>query len=133
MTTQQLRKQFNYLRNSRALTAHIDDLKALLDGRCPYCWCALYEDEEIVYEYPAWVLEDNPHLPKRFINRTWNYHVDHLTPLSRGGTNDLNNLTISCAGCNIAKGLRLLSEFPYPILWKRIPLTICHDLFILKA
>ena len=30
--------------------------------------------------------------------------VDHVTPLAKGGTNDLANLVLSCGPCNVAKG-----------------------------
>lgn len=32
------------------------------------------------------------------------YHVDHVEPISRGGTNAPENLQILCAPCNLAKG-----------------------------
>lgn len=31
------------------------------------------------------------------------WHVDHLIPLSRGGTNDMDNVTASCKACNSEK------------------------------
>ena len=31
------------------------------------------------------------------------FHIDHITPLSCGGTNDKNNLQILCAGCHFEK------------------------------
>lgn len=31
------------------------------------------------------------------------YHLEHRTPLSRGGTNELRNLAISCSSCNLSK------------------------------
>lgn len=34
------------------------------------------------------------------------YHVDHIVPLARGGTNDRKNLQITCADCNLSKGAR---------------------------
>ncbi len=37
---------------------------------------------------------------------TTKYHVDHITPLSRGGTNDRQNLQITCVKCNLGKGAR---------------------------
>src|ERR1044071_5663005 len=34
------------------------------------------------------------------------WHVDHSKPLSKGGTNHLNNLYAACAPCNINKGTK---------------------------
>lgn len=31
------------------------------------------------------------------------YHVDHIMPLARGGTNDKYNLQILCPSCNLSK------------------------------
>lgn len=39
------------------------------------------------------------------------YQVDHIVPLSRGGSNDIHNLAISCAACNESKGNKLLHEW----------------------
>lgn len=36
---------------------------------------------------------------------------DHIVPLSRGGSNDLDNLTTACRACNRAKGARRLQEW----------------------
>lgn len=33
-------------------------------------------------------------------------HLDHITPLARGGSNDRTNLQYLCAPCNLAKGSR---------------------------
>lgn len=40
------------------------------------------------------------------------YHVDHVVPLSRGGSNDPANLVISCHSCNESKGAKLPHEWP---------------------
>lgn len=40
------------------------------------------------------------------------YHVDHIVPLSRGGSNDPSNLVISCPTCNLSKNDRLPHEWP---------------------
>ena len=34
-------------------------------------------------------------------------HVDHIHPVSRGGTSDLDNLQLLCATCNISKGAKV--------------------------
>lgn len=38
-------------------------------------------------------------------------HIDHVIPRSRGGTDDMDNLAVSCAPCNLSKGDKLLSEW----------------------
>lgn len=37
-------------------------------------------------------------------------HVDHITPVASGGSNDILNLITSCAECNSGKGARELSN-----------------------
>lgn len=39
------------------------------------------------------------------------YHVDHIIPLAKGGTNWPDNLCISCPSCNVRKQARLPHEF----------------------
>ncbi len=39
------------------------------------------------------------------------YSLDHLVPISRGGTNDYTNLGISCLGCNCKKHTKTYDEF----------------------
>ena len=34
-------------------------------------------------------------------------HVDHVIPVARGGTNDLDNLITACVDCNVGKGTTL--------------------------
>lgn len=38
-------------------------------------------------------------------------HVDHVHPISKGGSNNDDNLAAACAHCNISKGGKLLSEW----------------------
>jgi hypothetical protein len=37
-------------------------------------------------------------------------HVDHITPVVEGGTNDEMNLITSCQDCNLGKGRKLLDK-----------------------
>jgi 5-methylcytosine-specific restriction endonuclease McrA len=37
--------------------------------------------------------------------------IDHITPVSKGGNSDLNNLTRCCNSCNSSKSDRPLDEF----------------------
>lgn len=60
-------------------THTIIDLRAILKqqrGRCAYCRTKLIEDR----------------------------HLDHIQPLSRGGSNDPKNLQFLCRPCNLKKG-----------------------------
>lgn len=38
-------------------------------------------------------------------------HVEHVVPLSRGGTNTIGNLLPACRSCNLSKGAKLLVEW----------------------
>lgn len=39
-------------------------------------------------------------------------HVDHIHPVSKGGTNAVANLITACLPCNIGKGAKSLNEAP---------------------
>lgn len=39
------------------------------------------------------------------------YHADHKTPLSRGGTNEPENLALACAECNLRKYTKTAGEY----------------------
>jgi len=39
------------------------------------------------------------------------YHVDHLVPLSRGGTDNPNNLVVTCQFCNLSKKDKLPQDW----------------------
>ncbi len=43
-------------------------------------------------------------------NPTNGYAIDHVFPLSRGGGNELENLTMSCRSCNSSKGDKILDD-----------------------
>jgi 5-methylcytosine-specific restriction endonuclease McrA len=39
------------------------------------------------------------------------YHIDHVIPLCRGGSNGRENIVISCASCNLRKNKKMPEEF----------------------
>jgi 5-methylcytosine-specific restriction endonuclease McrA len=39
------------------------------------------------------------------------YHVDHVIPIAKGGSNDPSNIVISCPLCNTKKGAKMPAEF----------------------
>lgn len=47
------------------------------------------------------------------------FHIEHIIPLSKGGSNELSNLALSCSGCNMRKSHRVSNlyqhgnEFPF--------------------
>jgi 5-methylcytosine-specific restriction endonuclease McrA len=59
------------------------DLYAGQDGRCAYC--------------------------KIEVGNTW--HLDHIQPLAKGGSNNRENLQICCPACNMSKGSKDPLEF----------------------
>lgn len=61
-------------------------LLAMQDGLCWYCGCDLH---------------DQPETP----------HVEHQTPLCRGGVDALENLVMACEPCNLSKGRRTVDEY----------------------
>lgn len=62
-----------------------------------------------------------PIVRRRYRNRCaacgwdWRLTVDHIVPVSRGGTNDLDNLQLLCEKCNIDVGGRGVRFDPWPI------------------
>lgn len=55
-------------------------------------------------------------------------HLEHQQPKSRNGKNDMENLVLACARCNLSKGSMNLEEYReycfwnqlYPITWYQI-------------
>ena len=53
-----------------------------------------------------------------------NLTVDHLIPISKGGTDDLDNLLTMCGRCNFSKGAKIGGDFfstlGHPHLYPRL-------------
>lgn len=47
------------------------------------------------------------------------YHVDHVIPLSRGGSNGPENIVIACPFCNCSKGNKMPHEWVRGGRWRR--------------
>lgn len=50
--------------------------------------------------------------------RTWN--IDHLLPISRGGSNAPSNLVLACESCNLSKNNKTAAEFFHYKYWRYI-------------
>ncbi len=61
---------------------HLVSLIVEQSGRCAICWRRLPSDQKFI-------------------------HVDHVYPLSAGGTHDRSNLAVVCSECNQKKGNKL--------------------------
>ena len=65
-------------------TADDSLLQESQEGNCKYCKCVLD------------------------FSNTKLTHLDHVVPLSKGGTHTLTNVVWSCSTCNLAKGAKIL-------------------------
>lgn len=48
----------------------------------------------------------------RFDHTTEHFAVEHITPSSRGGSSELDNLAFSCSGCNGHKHTKIVAPDP---------------------
>lgn len=44
------------------------------------------------------------------------YHIEHMTPLCRGGFHDIENVAIACPECNLRKGAKTAEEYAAELL-----------------
>lgn len=68
----------------------VDELQTLLDVQealCFYCGRLLFESFDLTF------------------------HIEHKVPISRGGTNYIENIALSCVECNLKKHTKTAEEF----------------------
>jgi len=58
--------------------------------------------------------------------------IEHIIPKSRGGTNRVDNLTISCHECNYKKGNMTAEEFGFSDIQKQVKQTL-KDIAVINA
>lgn len=76
-----------------------------------------FEDfKKFLEEHPTCYLTGRP----IDISDNTSYQVDHIVPHSKGGTNDLSNLGVTCRDANMAKSDMLLEDF----------IQLCEDVLI---
>jgi len=56
--------------------------------------------------------------------------IEHIIPESRGGTNRVSNLTLSCRKCNLEKGNKTAEEFGHPEIQKKANQTLKATVFM---
>ncbi len=88
---------------------HPDRLRA---PRCEACIASSTDRAPLRRHAPRLVAETGGRCPgcRRPITVA-TAHVDHMTPIARGGTNARENLQALCARCNLSKGAQTMEEW----------------------
>lgn len=73
--------------NGKIEASQIKELMSKQKGKCVYCKVKLLESSR------------------------GSYHIDHIYPLSKGGTNDIANIQLLCPPCNLSKHDKFPEEF----------------------
>lgn len=78
--SQSKRREITYKTSDSSVTSEsLQELKTAQNNLCGYCGCSLQFD-----------------VPKAV-------HLDHIIPLSKGGTHTLDNIVWTCSHCNLTK------------------------------
>jgi hypothetical protein len=84
-------------------------------GRCRYCNCTLapygtylppHEDRRDLEEDTMWQIDNQSRVPHYYYPE-----LDHLVPLTRGGSDTMDNLAYACKECNNLKRMCTAEEF----------------------
>ena len=89
------------------------------------CWVIGNPILEVVNAVKTQFKQDHPfylvtcHRAENTENKE-NLQIDHIYPVSKGGTDDLKNLVIACRACNQFKKDRLLNELGinFILIWR---------------
>ena len=84
------------------------------EWKCHYCGCPLVPSRipmgHPTYYHKAGYYEDGDVCYS--LNKGYAYpEVDHVQPRSRGGSDNLENLVVSCSSCNAHKHAKPLEKF----------------------
>ncbi len=108
------------VRTGRRLWGRVKRLFELVDGRWrpkPADWYSVYlepvDRRDLSYYRPR-LLELWGNTCAYCLVGEMALDIEHIVPLSRGGTNDPQNLTLACRRCNLKKGSRTAEEFGHP-------------------
>lgn len=83
-------------------------------GTCYYCHADFPPDTDY--------LDDGG----KVVSSRRNWHIEHRTPKSKGGSNHIDNLVPSCVKCNLKKGTQTEEEF---LISKNIKVTNIDEFF----
>lgn len=96
------------------------------DGfHCRFCGIPVIRKEICIAaktKYPDAVQWDKTNLSQHAAFQAMRLQYDHLIPHSRGGSNNIENVVITCAPCNYGRGSRLVEEIGVRSPFERPPI-----------
>ena len=74
-------------------------------SKCFWCNCKL-----AINSYSKRTGEEMKDKNNNFLKGVFRFnHIDHVIPRSKGGTDEISNLVLSCDTCNMKRGNRLIT------------------------
>jgi len=103
------RKQFQMLKNKIAFRRALGEKFERQGRKCFYCSAHLMTEFEFMESLHGPVPDSD--LDRILYLKNNTYHIDHAVPLSKGGTNDIDNLVFACTRCNSRKGAKTCEDY----------------------